>query len=318
VGEDSRGGWDFFVSYAQADQLWAEWIAWTLEEDGYRVLVQAWDFVPGSNWVQGMQAGTTGADRTIAVLSPRYLKSVYGSGEWQAAWASDPHGTKRKLLVLRVEDCDRPGLLAGVVGVDLFGTTEAMAETRLRNMVSAATSGRAKPAKKPGFPGAGRAMPHAIRFPGTYEHAYAEVTQAVLSSLSTVDSVASARTFVSRAANKIREASASVPEFYLGEFFNVFKDAAVAQAGKEIADCQRAIEQAKAEANAATNELQARLEAALNTGDREAEHAVWRERETRQAACQAKIDTTTARMDPIGLRIGAIEDLATALRLSFD
>ena len=69
------------------------------------------------------------------------------------------------------------------------------------------------------------------------EHAYAEVTQAVLSSLSTVDSAASARTFVSQAANKIREASASVRQFYPGEFFNVFKDAAVAQAGKEIADC---------------------------------------------------------------------------------
>ena len=35
-------GWDFFVSYTQADRGWAEWIAWQLEEDGYRVLLQAW------------------------------------------------------------------------------------------------------------------------------------------------------------------------------------------------------------------------------------------------------------------------------------
>ncbi|WP_241830645.1 toll/interleukin-1 receptor domain-containing protein [Parafrankia colletiae] len=28
-------GWDFFVSYTQTDQPWAEWIAWTLEEAGY-------------------------------------------------------------------------------------------------------------------------------------------------------------------------------------------------------------------------------------------------------------------------------------------
>jgi TIR domain len=48
-GGDSRGEWDFFVSYTQADRAWAEWIAWILEEDRYRVLVQAWDFVPGSN-----------------------------------------------------------------------------------------------------------------------------------------------------------------------------------------------------------------------------------------------------------------------------
>ena len=49
--------WDFFVSYTQADRAWAGWIAWTLEEDGYRVLVHAWDFVPGSNWTQNMHEG---------------------------------------------------------------------------------------------------------------------------------------------------------------------------------------------------------------------------------------------------------------------
>jgi integrase len=38
---------------------------------------------------QGMQAGTRDAARTIALLSPDYLESVFGSAEWQAAWASD-------------------------------------------------------------------------------------------------------------------------------------------------------------------------------------------------------------------------------------
>jgi len=86
AGGDSPGGWDFFVSYAQADRAWAEWIAWILEEDGHGVLVQAWDFVPGTNWVQGMQAGTRDAARTIAVLSRDYLESVYGGAEWQVVF----------------------------------------------------------------------------------------------------------------------------------------------------------------------------------------------------------------------------------------
>src|SRR5690348_16518960 len=47
--------WDFFVSYVQADRAWAEWIAWTLETGGYRVLVQAWDFGPGAGWVVDME-----------------------------------------------------------------------------------------------------------------------------------------------------------------------------------------------------------------------------------------------------------------------
>ena len=165
AGESSPGGWDFFISYTQADRAWAEWIAWILEEDGHRVLIQAWDFVPGTNWVQGMQVGTRDAARTIAVLSADYLASVYGGAEWQAAWASDPAGTDRKLLAVRVAECDRPGLLATVVGVDLFGLAEAAAKARLRGMVSAAIAGRAKPEGPPGFPRAGRAMPHGAKFP---------------------------------------------------------------------------------------------------------------------------------------------------------
>ena len=157
---------DFFISYTQSDRAWAEWIAWTLEEDGHRVLVQAWDFVPGSNWIQGMQAGVRDAARTIVVLSDEYLASVYASAEWQAAWAGDPEGAERKLLPVRVSDCRRAGLLAGVVGIDLFGQSEAAARARLRRMVSGAMASRAKPQEKPGFPGAGRAMPRPSRFPG--------------------------------------------------------------------------------------------------------------------------------------------------------
>ena len=47
MSENRPAGWDFFVSYTQADRNWAEWIAWVLEEDGRKVLVQAWDFVAG-------------------------------------------------------------------------------------------------------------------------------------------------------------------------------------------------------------------------------------------------------------------------------
>jgi len=159
------GGWDFFVSYTQADRAWAEWIAWILEEDGHRVLIQAWDFVPGSNWVQGMQAGTATAGRTIAVLSPAYLDSQYGNAEWQAAWAADPGGAGRKLLVTRVQEAPRPGLLGAVVSVDLFGLAEAGARARLRTMITAALAGRAKPGTVPVFPG-GRAVSREPRFPG--------------------------------------------------------------------------------------------------------------------------------------------------------
>ena len=43
---------DFFISYTAADVRWAEWIAWVLEEkQKCTTTLQAWDFVPGSNFV---------------------------------------------------------------------------------------------------------------------------------------------------------------------------------------------------------------------------------------------------------------------------
>jgi hypothetical protein len=148
-------GWDFFISYTESDTKWAEWIAWQLESDGFTVLVQAWDFVPGSNWTVSMQNGIANATRTIAVVSNSYLRSVYGQAEWQAAWRDDPTGLRRKLIPIRVEECARPGALGQVVSIDLFGLIASEAAHRLRETIRAALIGRAKPAVEPDFPDIG-------------------------------------------------------------------------------------------------------------------------------------------------------------------
>ena len=70
---------DFFISYTKVDRTWAEWIAWQLEEAKYSVVIQAWDFRPGSNFVQSMQQAAPEAERTIAVFSPDYLTSLFRS-----------------------------------------------------------------------------------------------------------------------------------------------------------------------------------------------------------------------------------------------
>lgn len=159
-------GWDFFISYTQADRAWAEWIAWQLEDDGYGVLLQAWDMVPGANWTHIMHEGVQCARQTIAVLSSAYLISVPATAEWEAAWRDDPLGQLRKLLVVRVMDTDPPGLIAGIVSVDLFGVTKDVARARLRDGIRAAVSGRAKPASEPVFPPEARVVAAEPRFPG--------------------------------------------------------------------------------------------------------------------------------------------------------
>jgi TIR domain len=83
---------DFFVSYNKADENWAEWIAWVLEENGFSVILQAWDFTAGSNFVLEMDRAAIVANRTVAVLSLDYLKSHFAPSEWAAAFAKDPKG----------------------------------------------------------------------------------------------------------------------------------------------------------------------------------------------------------------------------------
>ncbi len=122
---------DFFISYTGADRQWAEWIALELEEAGYHTIIQAWDFRPGSNFLAEMDNAAKVADRTIAVLSPKYFESNYTFIEWAAALRSDPKGKQRKLLPIRVQHCDVEGLLGPVVSINLVGLDEQAARERL-------------------------------------------------------------------------------------------------------------------------------------------------------------------------------------------
>lgn len=141
---------DFFVSYTSADKAWAEWISYVLEEEGFTVVIQAWDFRPGSNFVLEMQRAATEADRTIMVLSLDYLKSQFASSEWAAAFAQDPEGLKRKLVPVMVQPCQPSGLLRSVVHVSLVAADESTAR---RLLLDGVNSKRAKPAQRPSFPG---------------------------------------------------------------------------------------------------------------------------------------------------------------------
>jgi len=150
---DESFRYDFFISYTSVDRPWAEWIAWQLEESGYRVLIQAWDFVAGSHWVNQMNQAMQESARTLAILSPEYLSSAFAKAEWQEAFRSDPEGLERRLIPVRVAPCERPGLLGQVVSFDLFGLVALAAKQRLLEHVKGSEIGRAKPLAEPTFPG---------------------------------------------------------------------------------------------------------------------------------------------------------------------
>ncbi len=147
---------DFFISYTQVDRPWAEWIAWQLEDAGYTSRIQAWDFLPGSNFVQEMDQATQ-AQRTLLVLSNEYFHSNFTKPEWQVAFAHDPTGAKRKIVAVKVRECHPEGLLGQIVWINVMGLGEQEAKQALLDGVKGE---RLKPLTPPPFPGA---VPHSLR-----------------------------------------------------------------------------------------------------------------------------------------------------------
>lgn len=140
---------DFFISYTVSDERWATWIAWHLEQAGHSVTIQAWDFRPGSNFVVEMNRASLTSHRTVLVLSAAALSSDFVQSEWAAAFSGDPAGALKKLVPVRVEDCDVAGLLGNVVYVDLVGVP---ADEAVGILLAGIDPGRSKPAVAPEFP----------------------------------------------------------------------------------------------------------------------------------------------------------------------
>ena len=118
---------DYFVTYHAADQRWAEWIGERLQEAGYSVELQSYDYWARSSLILEMFAVSAIADATIAVLSPDFLAENLDRPEWSAAYAQDPAGDRGILVPVRVRECDAAGILPEVDYVDLVGLEGAVA-----------------------------------------------------------------------------------------------------------------------------------------------------------------------------------------------
>jgi hypothetical protein len=90
---------DFFVSHAGRDTAWAEWLAWQLEQAGYRVELDVWDWAPGEDFVARMEVALERADRLLAVCTEAYFSSVFGGVELRAAFAQQAVGRIVPVLV---------------------------------------------------------------------------------------------------------------------------------------------------------------------------------------------------------------------------
>jgi hypothetical protein len=147
----SGGETDFFISHAGRDTAWAEWLAWQLQQAGYGVELDVWDWAPGEDFVARMAAALERADRLLAVCTEAYFASAFGGAELRAAFAASPAAEGRIVPVL-IEPVRLPPLYASLIHLDLTGLDEAAAAARLRARL---TGGR--PTGAPPFPSAGPA-----------------------------------------------------------------------------------------------------------------------------------------------------------------
>src|SRR4051812_8700572 len=142
----SGRGTDFFISHAGRDTGWAEWLAWQLQQAGYTVELDVWDWTPGEDFVARMQQALQSADRLLAVCSQAYFASAFGGAELRAAFVSQAKAEGRIVPVL-IEPVILPALYAPLISLDLTGLDEAAAAARLLARLS---SGR--PTGPPPFP----------------------------------------------------------------------------------------------------------------------------------------------------------------------
>ncbi|MEU5888309.1 FxSxx-COOH system tetratricopeptide repeat protein [Streptomyces sp. NPDC047461] len=138
-----------FISYAGPDNEWAEWVAWHLQENGYRVELDRWHWHTGDDFVTRMSNALGQASAVVAVLSPRYFEAGrYTEEEWTSAIAR--RGRYVPLVVEPLEDGQLPAILAPRLRKDLHGLSEPDALKALLDAVR----GPARPTRPPAFPGA--------------------------------------------------------------------------------------------------------------------------------------------------------------------
>jgi MinD-like ATPase involved in chromosome partitioning or flagellar assembly len=127
---------DIHLSYVPEDRMWAAWITSVLNQAGFRVLPHGTGAAAGSVIRDEAQRGAASASRTIVVLSAAYLRSPQARGVWEATVATDPTGTRRQLIPVRVGEVRPTPPFSDRTPVDLVRLDEAQAvEALLRELL---------------------------------------------------------------------------------------------------------------------------------------------------------------------------------------
>jgi class 3 adenylate cyclase len=137
---------NFFISYAHADRLWAEWIAWQLRELGYVVELDSGQVPAGRNFARWISDSLDRADFLLIVVSPEFIRSTWTMSETQSVFHTAP-GAVLPVIVRPTA----PTFLDTLRGLDLIGVGE---ETARQRLLAALPQGELTPRSAPAYPGA--------------------------------------------------------------------------------------------------------------------------------------------------------------------
>jgi len=162
---DSSG--PIFVSHAGRDGQWAEWVAWYLQENGYKVELDIWHWRPGEDFVKKMSEALEKASAVVALFSPQYFgPGRYTEEEWTAAVAG-----RDRFIPLVIEPLE-PGQLPAILRPRIRRELHDLDEAEALKALLDAVRGPEPRTTPPNFPGTGSARtstPQGLRprFPST-------------------------------------------------------------------------------------------------------------------------------------------------------
>ena len=116
---------DFFISYNEYSENWAEKIAQILVDNGYTVYIQMWDTLPGDDFIEKMNEFLENSRGFVAVVSHRYFNSENCKKEWRAAYnKNSTTNGEYQFFPFRVENADIPVLMQTIVYKNIYGTED--------------------------------------------------------------------------------------------------------------------------------------------------------------------------------------------------
>jgi len=103
-----------FISYAQRDRRWAEWLGEGLARHGFGIWTNSTSVPTGESFIAELNKMIEKSDVVLAILSPSYFQSAWCQQETAAAAAS-----KVPIIPVLVEPCEVQGFLRNYNWADL-------------------------------------------------------------------------------------------------------------------------------------------------------------------------------------------------------